>query len=221
MIRDKRKDDNYFRAYIGYQIERISKKEKKLVACNGDKSKVDRINLSLVKFKGDLVFAAFSSGYEKNQLKGFLQSAIDTASDMSQLDYELLLNFLALSVILDDDMDVKKLITQHKGFIYKDKLLKFLASYLESGEVIWEGEFVISELYDKIECIDSVNDKEGVLCSYLEDWYSAHKGFSWYESDKGIFGTYVGYWSFESAAIAKIYKIAEERLRENVYYPVL
>jgi hypothetical protein len=33
--------------------------------------------------------------------------------------------------------------------------------------------------------------------------------------------TYVGYWSFESAALAKVMGIDENKLKGNEYYPLL
>lgn len=105
--------------------------------------------------------------------------------------------------------------------IYKDKLLKFLAIYLKEADIKWEGEFTIPAVYGKLETIYLSDDKESVLLEYLNVWYEEHKDTSWYGSDSSNNDIYVGYWSFESAAIAKIMKITERKLGKNVYYPKL
>ena len=103
--------------------------------------------------------------------------------------------------------------------IDKDRLLKFLTTYLEKSTVIWEGEFIIPDIYSKLKDIGVSANKESILLEYLNDWYTDRKDTSWYDSDKGSNETYVGYWSFECAAIAKAMKIDDDRLKENVYYP--
>lgn len=221
MIRDNRKDDKYFDAFIVYQKERIRKKEEKLLSCSSDESKADRINLSLMKFKMDLLFAEFSAGYNKSQLVISLESAINTAIDMTKIDYESLLNLLAITIFLDSRTKLSELIDKHKNVILEDKLLKLFAVYLETEEIIWNGEFTVSKVYSKLENLDTASNKVDVLLDYLYSWYLNHRDTSWYESDKGKNDTYVGYWSFESAAIAKIFKLAENKLIKNEYYPVL
>ncbi|MCI8925697.1 MAG: DUF1911 domain-containing protein [Lachnospiraceae bacterium] len=221
MIRDNRKSIDYFKNYIEYQKDRIRKKKEKLSTCGDDKSKAERINLSLLNFEIDLLYAEFSLGTKKSGLITFLNDAIDTATKMTKIDYESLLNLLALSVLLDNNKKAQILIKNHRDMIYKDKLLKFLAIYLKEADIKWEGEFTIPAVYGKLETIYLSDDKESVLLEYLNVWYEEHKDTSWYGSDSSNNDIYVGYWSFESAAIAKIMKITERKLGKNVYYPKL
>ena len=221
MIRDNRKSIDYFENYIAYQNERIRKKKEKLSACGDDKSKAERINLSLIKFEIDLFYAEFSLGTGKSELIASLNDAIDTAAKMPEIDYESLLNLLALSVLLENNKKAQILIEDHKGMIYEDKLLKFLAIYLKENDIKWEGKFIIPAVYSGLENIYISDDKESVLLEYLSGWYEDHKDTSWYGADRRNNDTYVGYWSFESAAIAKVLKIDESKLEKNVYYPKL
>ena len=63
MLRDHRKNAAYFEAYISYQNERIAKKNEKLSACRDDKSKAERVKVSLLNYLIDLLFAEYSFGY--------------------------------------------------------------------------------------------------------------------------------------------------------------
>ena len=219
MIRDKRKSEEYFKEYIDYQNARIISKEKKLAEIDTDIEKKNRINLSQIKYKMDLIFAEYSAGYLPADIKKTVESAIDTAVEMPQVSFEFLLNILALQVILDDPYKINKLLEKYNRIITGDKLLNCFAKYVCEKKIVWEGTFSISSIFDCLDKIDTIEDKENVLITYLATWYENRKDASWYESDKNNNNVYVGYWSFESAAIVKIFDIKESKISESIYYP--
>ena len=221
MMRDKRKSKDYFNSYIDYQENRISKKLSKISDNVGNSAKVERINQSLLKFEVDMVYAQFSTGADKDKLSNYLEDALKTASQVVSIDYETLLNLLSLSVILGTKSGTSELIVRHGDMVQNDKILSCLAKYIESGKAVWEGSFTIKGLYDSLDNLVNVADKEGMMTDYLSDWYDAHKDFAWYDSHKNDKDTYVGYWSFESVALAKVMGIDENKLKGNEYYPLL
>lgn len=220
-MRDKRKSEDYFNSYIAYQEDRIRKKSAKLSDSEGDSAKVGRINQSLLKLKVDMVYAQFSAGADRNKLSNYLEDAQKTASRVISIDYETLLTLLSLSVIMGKKSGSSELIARHSNVVENDKLLNCLAKYIENGKVIWEGGFMIKGLYDSLDNLANASDKESILNTYLSDWYDAHKDFAWYDSHKNDKDTYVGYWSFESAALAKVMGIDQSKLTDNEYYPLL
>lgn len=221
MIRDKRKDKKYFDSYIAYQADRISKKAEKLIAVQDDLNKRNRINLSLIKYKVDMLIAQFSVGADAKTLEKYLKDAVNTAIDMQKLDYESALVLMSISIMLSDDISIKKISEKHKTFISEDKLLNLMSVFAESGKLLWNGKFVVLEAFDGLENIYNSSDREKLLLDYLFEWYDNRKDASWYESDKKSNDTYVGYWSFESAALAKIFSISENKLKQNIYYPTI
>lgn len=221
MVRDKRKSADYYNSYIDYQGERIRKKSAKLLDSGSDSAKAERINQSLLKFKADMVYAQFSVGAVKNKLTYYLVDALRTASQVIHIDYEILLNLLSLSVMMEIRSDSSAFIAKHRDVIQNDKILNCLAEYLQSGKVVWEGSFTIRELYDRLDNLANAADKESIMAAYLSDWYHAHKDFAWYGSHENDKDTYVGYWSFESAALAKVMGVDESKLRGKEYYPLL
>lgn len=50
-------------------------------------------------------------------------------------------------------------------------------------------------------------------------WYDKHSDAYWYNSHLSPNDTYCGYWCFEIAALVKIFKINDTKLRDNQYYP--
>ena len=220
MIRDKRKSPTYFASYISYQKERIAKKTEKLFDAN-DEAKEDRICKSLNQFKMDLLAAEFSAGYEKEQLSSDLRSAINTIIKLKKPDYETMINAMALAVLLNERDAVLELDDAHGGMIKNDRILNCFYSFLACGKRVWDGCFTVPDIYDRLNTLENSLDKESVLLLYLQTWYDDRKSCSWYESDKGNNDTYVGYWSFETAALAKVFNLDEKRLTLSEYYPVL
>lgn len=220
-MRDKRMSLDYFNTYIAYQKGRIDKKKAKLLDSESDSAKVERINQSLLKLKMDMVYAQFSAGADKNELSIYLEDALKTASQVIRIDYETLLNLLSLSIMLETKSGSSELIVKHAELIKNDKILNCFATYIDNGKTIWKGDFFIKGLYDVLDGLANVTDKESIMVAYLLNWYDTHKDFAWYDSHKTDKDTYVGYWCFEGAALAKVMGIDESRLKDNEYYPLL
>ena len=218
-MRDKRKSEDYFNSYIDYQKNRISKKISKLSGCLGNSMKAERVNQSLLKYKMDMVYAQFSVGIEKRGLLICFEDALKTALQVKDFDFETLLNLLSLAVILEEKRDISNFIVKYNHMIRNDKLLNCLAKYIEKGKFVWQGKFIIKGVYDGLDNLGDMTDKERVLYNYLLEWYATHKDFAWYDSHKNEKDTYVGYWSFESAALAKIIGVNQRKLENNEYYP--
>lgn len=221
MIRDRRKDEAYFEIYIDDQIERIRKKTDKLLSC-GDKEtgKRARINLSLIHYKMDLLAATYSLGGNRSQLTEQLSSAIETLCELEMSDYETVLNILSFCVMLDCKELGKKVCGWNSSYVNSDKLLRLLSEYLSHGRIVWEGDFIIKKIYDELNEVVDKKD-ENALIIYLVRWYENRSEAAWYDSDKNENDVYVGYWSFESAAIARILRMNETILSRIDVYPYL
>lgn len=113
-----------------------------------------------------------------------------------------------------------ELVSTHENKISEDKLLLLLASYIKGGEIIWEGDFCLPDVYGSLGGLERSENNEKIMIDYLKVWYNNHKSASWYDSDKSKNDTYVGYWSFESAAIVKILNVDETDIRISDFYPV-
>lgn len=220
-MRDKRKDLSYFNSYIEYQECRIKKKTAKLADNNGNSMKIEKINQSLLMYKSDMLYAQFSVGADKNELLLYLDDALQTASQLNTIDYETLLNLLSIAVMLEAKNSCMEVIEKHKELVQKDKLLNALAKYIESGRFVWMGKFLIGELYNILDNLVGEAEKESIMKIYLGNWYTAHKDFAWFDSHKNDKDTYVGYWSFESAALVKIIGMDEIKIKDKEYYPLL
>jgi hypothetical protein len=73
--------------------------------------------------------------------------------------------------------------------------------------------------YLKIANIANESDKQKAIQEYLGSWYSANSKSSWHDSHLGENNTYVGYWSFEAAAVAKIFQLNSKLFKNNECFP--
>lgn len=219
-MRDTRKDKVYFEKYLDYQYSRIEKKTAKLREADEDKKQ--RILVSLTGFELELLKAEFSTGASKENLKTLLNRAIRIASEYNNITYEDLLNLLSLAVIVNDKSEACKLIKNNMDKIEKDRLLKYISLYIQGQEGVWDSNLKLKEEFSDLDKLFETKDnKEGMLLGYLSSWYDKHSDYGWYNSHLSNSDTYCGYWSFESAAIAIIVGIDENKLQDSIYYPKL
>ena len=218
-MRDKRKNKDYYRAYLDYQYSRIEKKSAKLAEAEGEKKQ--RVLVSLTGYEIDLLKAEFSYGSSKENLKTLLIRAMSIASENANVSFDDLLTLLSLTVMLEAGSDAKKLIDSKASSINDDRLLNFLSTYIENGKGDWDQSISLRIEYELLNDVFTSDDKETALNEYLEKWYEAHSDYAWYNSHLRDTDTYCGYWSFESAAIAHVLNLDINVLKENRYFPCL
>jgi hypothetical protein len=220
-MRDKRKNTEYFNAYLEEQHLRTKEKETKLRESKGDKEKQQRILVSLTNYEIDILKAEFSNGASAEQIKKLLKTIMDIVKDYKKITHEDIVILLSLAILLDMGKETKKFTEVNKNKITEDRLLNCLFSYIEKGEPDWDESISIRKEYSELDKVFKSNEKENALLHYLEDWYETRKEYAWYDSHLRDSDTYCGYWSFESAAIAKILNVDDKKLKKNEFYPVL
>lgn len=216
-MRDIRKDKEYFDKYLDYQYSRIEKKTAKLEEADEDKKQ--RVLVSLTSYEIDLLKAEFSVGATKDNIKTLLNRAVKVACEYENITYEDLLNLLSLSIMVNNKSEAIKLIKMHNEKIRNDRLLRYLSMYINDTKPVWNESIPLKKEFILLDEVINSESKEDKLCDYLNSWYKNHYGYSWYNSHLGNEDTYCGYWSFESAAIAVILKLDENKLKDSEYYP--
>ena len=138
-----------------------------------------------------------------------------------QSSYLDMLWALSLGIMIDAPLEsfrkLEALVVREE---YADHLLDFLFRSVDP-EWDWETEkFRMKQPYSTLEPLLSgqAEDPAAFLREYLEKrWYKPHRQMAWYDSHKR--NDYIGYWSFESGAIAKILKIDDSGMKDTPYYP--
>lgn len=220
VMRDTRKNKEYFDQYIEYQNARIARSLEKLETADGVKRQ--RILMSLVTYEIDLLKAEFSAGASKNEIKKLLVDAIDIISDYNNFTYNDLVILLSLSIMVSEQSKISILINSQLNKIKSDRLLNCLSSYIKTKKIIWDDDLQLSGSYSKLNDVFNENSQSNQtvkLYEYLNSYYDSQNDSYWYNTHTSSNDTYTGYWSFESGAISIMLKLNTSMLKKSEYYP--
>lgn len=222
-MRDTRKTASYFEAYVKYEKNRIEHRCEKLSSCESSDKKV-RINENLLLNRMNLLIASFSCGIAPDELRKLYQQACSTACEVNTLTYSDALTLASFSIMLDDSVSIQPLFEKFGKLFSADKLLSGLRTYTESGKATWTGDYNFPTPYAGLDAVIGAEDKaakEQAMLIYLSGWYAQCEECAWYDTENNPNDVYYGYWSFESAAVAKIYGLDPTICAQNPYFPVL
>lgn len=218
-MRDNRKSEQYYEDYLLDNEQRISKFEGQLKSLLPENT-IGR--LACRAFISDLyrdrILALYSSGASIPQIKDVYVSHMEHfASSIDEtLGYFDLIESIALAVLLDmnDFAPTLESILIRSGL--RDYLTDSLVNWMDKTWEVQTNNVSCTWFMEFIKCDDS--KKSIYLQNYLrEKWYKDHREAAWYDNHKSSADTYVGYWSFEVAAVAKVFGVQDNPTWK--YYP--
>lgn len=225
MARDALKPAEYFEEYIIYQNTRIQKFTNTLNQLS-DKAKTQRMQCCsyLANFYKDKLSAMYSYGNTKAELLSVFNSYMEYACNFSISSYSDLADILALMILFDDTN------ASHQKFVlsitdFDDPFVIQLKQSLLPGQdfAAHTKDLLYPVHYKEFLAILQENDLAKATLSLLDymnnHWYESCQDLSWFDSHKGKENTYCGYWSWISAAIAKIKKMDLSFVRTGNYIP--
>lgn len=230
-MRDKKKNENYFAAFI----ERCENEIKMFQDWINDgevaPERVPAIKRTMYQVKRNLWLARYSLGEPIDDLLApYEEMTNDFIDNFVPEWYEDSLRLLSLGVLLDSDIETfKSLVAKIQANGNKDWLCNYIINY-RLPEVVYKPYKVLwSKTYMALRQIteDSKKKPEDMLKYLTKSWYKSHKDSPWYDRHKKekdeLFdpehSTYCGYWSFESGAVAKILGFDDSILNDAPYYP--
>ncbi|WP_270325076.1 PoNi-like cognate immunity protein [[Eubacterium] hominis] len=223
MIRDKLKDEKYFDTFISEDSKRIENFTEKLVNNQIKEERISPVKEKIHDLKLGILIANYSKGEKISQIKEQCDALYDEWPNVWQPeDYIKNLWMISIGILLEIDETkfdgIKKLLLQ-SGL--DDWLFDVLLNYKEQDLNNISSDLMFPKEYHTLKDMVNTNKNQiDLLKHYLQkEWYSNHKDCAWHESHKSSQNTYYGYWSFESAAIAKILKLNDEELKDQQYYP--
>lgn len=218
-MRDNIKDAKYYEEYLADNMKRITRFQEQLKMLKSDNVMGRR---ECAAFIGCLyqsrICALYSSGSCIHDIEEiyplFLEYLVQGV--MPAEGYFDVIDALSLGVLLDakDSLPALKLIVQQTNM--RNKLTDTLLHSMDDTWPIVESNNRCAWFFEFLKCEET---KRGdYLKGYLtKRWYRDHRDASWYDCHKSSFDIYVGYWSFEVAAVAKIYGVQDRS--EWPYYP--
>jgi hypothetical protein len=223
MIRDTRKDAGYFKEYLEYQNKRIGEFYKKAETARDD-SQSKKLYLYIGGFFRDKLYASYSSGADVIELNSVYKEWLAACEKASSVSYSDLIDLAGLCVLLESgEESVKRVLALMEHGNERDDLLEFFKNFLAGSEHKSGGDKIKYDAYAGLKAVLTSTDKvrqAELLRNYVSNiWYSANSDSAWHDAHLGKQDTYVGYWCFVGAAIAKMINLDVNLFRGVEFYP--
>lgn len=182
---------------------------------------------------GTVVFSAmYSLGEEVEGLRPYFDISVSGLKNMYQpmlhrqgfninYCYNALLDLISIGILLETDDDTMRVIANGaRRYNANDALVDFLLSAYDIGWEHHTGKFHIPRPYQytKDIILTAQEDREGaseLLKEYVKKKWLSGSGFKNAHKEKG----YIGVWSYEAAALAKILGLDDSCFKGKKNYP--
>ncbi|EMY5506063.1 PoNi-like cognate immunity protein [Bacillus sp. FSL L8-0642] len=170
--------------------------------------------------------AMYSLGEDISTMEAYFYNALDDLEQTgtNNVGYIYMLWMISLGILLETD---KKNIERLKKIVDKknmnDAVIDFLLCASDIGYTNMTNRYYKENPYAKTREIIELaqTDKKEAskrLQTYMEkEWFKGHYDYEWKNAHKEP--GYVGYWSFETAALVKILELDDTSLKDNNHYP--
>jgi len=239
-MRDPLCSESYLLETIEYDKEGICKSKKKIVILKDDMEKgiqrYPRDNQSIIyatflhmfMYNTEMLTAKYSLGSHPNEIIEDYLNGIEYLENVGNAEpwYVDVLRMVSLGILLEvDKKDLKRLACAIEKQKIEDALMDFLLKACDIGWNHNTSEYERKNPYAKTaEIIQmALHDKDREKASkrlqqYIEkEWIKGHNDLDFKNAHKEP--GYVGLWSFEAAALAKILGLDDSALKDNNHYP--
>ncbi|BAR83785.1 hypothetical protein KNN_02939 [Bacillus thuringiensis serovar tolworthi] len=191
-----------------------------------NKSIIEGTYLANFRYEMEDIRAKYSLGEDVSVIeKDFHNAIYDLENTGSrEIGYLSLIWMISLGILLETD---KKNIERLKKIVdtknMNDAVIDFLLCASDIGYTNMTNRYYKENPYAKTREIIELaqTDKKEAskrLQTYMEkEWFKGHYDYEWKNAHKEP--GYVGYWSFETAAIVKILGLDDTSLKDNNHYP--
>lgn len=238
MLRDNLKSLEYFQDEIIYAEEFIQENKKEITDLEEDiKNGISRYpkdNQSIINstYQTNAIYemkkmcALYSSGMQIEELNQDFEYAILCMENYGGhiIGYLNLLWMISLGILLETDKEnIKRLSKLVEKENIKDSVIDYLLYASDIGWTKVTDIYYKENPYSKTKEIIELAERDKIEASkrmqkYMEkEWFKGHYDYEWKNAHKEP--GYVGFWSFETAALAKILELDDSSLKGNNHYP--
>ena len=211
MIRDKIKTEEYFQeAFEWYSQclqEDIEDYEKEK-----PKDLMSHFRFMVINYE-DLLRVGYSLGKDVQELFPYYQGILSNLKLIASegVPFDLAVNIFALGVLYSERKEefLDDLKAIYEQMDHTDGLIEYYMVYLFHDKIV--------PFHSILEYQNMIEDTYESVAKAQGFWYYSHSDAPWYNNHTK--DTYVGYWSFDTAATCKIKGIFDERLKELEYFP--
>ena len=211
MIRDKIKTEEYFQeAFEWYSQclqEDIEDYEKEK-----PKDLMSHFRFMVINYE-DLLRVGYSLGKDVQELFPYYQGILSNLKEVASegVPFDLAVDIFALGVLYSDRKEefLDDLKAIYEQMDHTDGLIEYYMVYLFHDKIV--------PFHSILEYQNMIEDTYESVAKAQGFWYYSHSDAPWYNNHTK--DTYVGYWSFDTAATCKIKGIYDERLKDLEYFP--
>ena len=211
MLRDKHKDQSYFEKRLDRVQVRLKRKASKSKEIQKDFLEVHY--QFLVQFNEELVKLSYSIGASKEEIFPYYQGILSNLKLIASegVPFDLAVNIFALGVLYSERKEefLDDLKAIYEQMDHTDGLIEYYMVYLFHDKIV--------PFHSILEYQNMIEDTYESVAKAQGFWYYSHSDAPWYNNHTK--DTYVGYWSFDTAATCKIKGIYDERLKDLEYFP--
>ena len=227
-MRDKLKDEKYFKAYISKETKSIDFFLKNTEGKELPEAGKRTLYITLDKHLRNQFFGSYSLGENIEVLTKTYNNSISKFIKTYNKDsfYVQMIWMLSIGIMLEiEDNDFNSLVQLVDNDNPNDYLVDFLISSRNNTRSIKHTNFKFDTPYKSLEEVISlakIDKQKSVerLKLYLDkEWYKGHSDTGWYDSHKSEHNIYSGYWCWEAGALVKILGLDDSSLKEQQYYP--
>ena len=211
MIRDKIKTEEYFQeAFEWYSQclqEDIEDYEKEK-----PKDLMSHFRFMVINYE-DLLRVGYSLGKDVQELFPYYQGILSNLKEAASegVPFDLAVDIFALGVLYSERKEefLDDLKAIYEQMDHTDGLIEYYMVYLFHDKIV--------PFHSILEYQNMIEDTYESVAKAQGFWYYSHSDAPWYNNHTK--DTYVGYWSFDTAATCKIKGIYDERLKDLEYFP--
>jgi len=223
-MRDLVKNQKYWDQFVEKKAQDLSQIDG-MVAANGLNEENMEQTVKFIEYERlCLAIAMYSAGMDIDLCK---ETFVKSLNNLSERKWKLeiyvdIVWYVSLSVLFNlGENAYNKLLDIMPESLLEDKIIAPMMGYLRNVDLKGKT-FAMADPYAHLdELFDNNNSslQADIIRTYLSKyWYKGHDEEAWYNLHKSK-NLYFGYWSFESAALAKVLKIDDSYICNEKYYP--
>ena len=211
MIRDRIKTEEYFQeAFEWYSQclqEDIEDYEKEK-----PKDLISHFRFMVINYE-DLLRVGYSLGKDVQELFPYYQGILSNLKEVVSegVSFYRAVDVFSLGVLYSERKEefLDDLKAIYEQMDHTDGLIEYYMIYLFHDKIV--------PFHSILEYQNMIEDTYESVAKAQGFWYYSHSDAPWYNNHTK--DTYVGYWSFDTAATCKIKGICDERLKDLEYFP--
>ena len=211
MIRDRIKTEEYFQEAFEWYSQCLQediedyKKEK-------PKDLMSHFRFMVINYE-DLLRVGYSLGKDVQELFPYYQGILSNLKEAASegVPFDLAVDIFALGVLYSERKEefLDDLKAIYEQMDHTDGLIEYYMVHLFHDKIV--------PFHSILEYQNMIEDTYESVAKAQGFWYYSHSDAPWYNNHTK--DTYVGYWSFDTAATCKIKGIYDERLKDLEYFP--